>query len=333
MGRHRGRLCPKCRGRRPSMSAQVFNLPDLGEGLTEADLVTWLVQEGQTIVVDQPIAEVETAKALVEVPSPYEGTVLTLHGKPGETLQVGNPLITVGGPSDTSQSTGGSAQPADKPGALSYREEEQAGIEVPQDTTDGSSGSVLIGYGTSASASSGRTRARKRASSTPNTTAPSPNGTSTKTTAPRVISPLVRQLAKQHDIDISQLAGSGPHGVILRADVQAAIEQLSSTATQTATTPSAKAPATTEALEAPSGLSISERIPLKGMRKMVAEQMVRSRSQIPEATAWLDLDVTELVNFRARLKAANPETTPSLLALIARITTSALRRYPVMNSP
>src|SRR5699024_7353811 len=296
------------------------------------DLVTWLVQEGQTIVVDQPIAEVETAKALVEVPSPYEGTVLTLHGKPGETLQVGNPLITVGGPSDTSQSTGGSAQPADKPGALSYREEEQAGIEVPQDTTDGSSGSVLIGYGTSASASSGRTRARKRASSTPNTTAPSPNGTSTKTTAPRVISPLVRQLAKQHDIDISQLAGSGPHGVILRADVQAAIEQLSSTATQTATTPSAKAPATTEALEAPSGLSISERIPVKGMRKMVADQMVRSRSQIPEATAWLDIDVTELVDLRARLKAENPQTAPSLLALIARFTTAALRRYPVMNS-
>ncbi|HIW46206.1 MAG TPA: 2-oxo acid dehydrogenase subunit E2 [Candidatus Yaniella excrementigallinarum] len=314
------------------MSAQVFNLPDLGEGLTEADLVTWLVQEGQTIVVDQPIAEVETAKALVEVPSPYEGTVLTLHGKPGETLQVGNPLITVGGPSDTPQSTDQSAQPADQPGALSYREEEQAGIEVPQDTTDGSSGSVLIGYGTSASASSGRTRARKRASSTPNTTAPSPNGTSTKTTAPRVISPLVRQLAKQHDIDISQLAGSGPHGVILRADVQAAIEQLSSTATQTATTPSAKAPATTEALEAPSGLSISERIPVKGMRKMVAEQMVRSRRQIPEATAWLDLDVTELVNLRARLKAENPETAPSLLALIARFTTTALRRYPVMNS-
>src|SRR5699024_12140687 len=115
MGRHRGRLCPKYRGRRPSMSAQVFNLPDLGEGLTEADLVTWLVQEGQTIVVDQPIAEVETAKALVEVPSPYKGTVLTLQGKPGETLQVSNPLITVGGPSNTPQSTGGAAQAANNP--------------------------------------------------------------------------------------------------------------------------------------------------------------------------------------------------------------------------
>ena len=72
------------------MSTQIFNLPDLGEGLTEADLVNWLVEEGDTIAVDQPIAEVETAKALVEVPSPYAGTVLTLHGTPGETLLVGN---------------------------------------------------------------------------------------------------------------------------------------------------------------------------------------------------------------------------------------------------
>src|SRR5699024_2229661 len=154
MGRHRGRLSPKCSGRRPSMRAQVDNLPDLREGLTEADLLTWLVHEVQTIVVDQPIAEVESAKALVEVPSPYEGTVLTLDGKPGETLQVGNPLITVGGPSDTPQSADQTSQPADQPGALSYREEEQAGIEVPEDTTDGSSGSVLIGYGTSAPAAS-----------------------------------------------------------------------------------------------------------------------------------------------------------------------------------
>jgi len=317
------------------MTTQVFNLPDLGEGLTEADLVTWLVEEGQTIAVDQPIAEVETAKALVEVPSPYEGTVLTLHGKPGETLHVGNPLITVGGPSDTPQSADQTSQPADQPGALSYREEEQAGIEVPEDTTDGSSGSVLIGYGTSAPAASGRTRARKRASQTTSTTAPSPNGTGTKTTAPRVISPLVRQLAKRHNINISQLAGSGPHGVILRADVQAAIEQSSAPVAPVAPAPTAqpdKAPGPAEAFEAPSGLNISERIPVKGMRKMVAQQMVRSRSQIPEATAWLDLDVTELVDLRARLKAQSPETAPSLLALIARFTTAALRRYPVMNS-
>ncbi|MCO7195663.1 biotin/lipoyl-containing protein, partial [Pseudonocardia sp. McavD-2-B] len=95
------------------MSAQVFTLPDLGEGLTEAELVRWLVADGDTVGVDQPVAEVETAKAVVEVPSPYAGTVLTRHGAEGETLRVGEPLVSVG------------------------------------DAGDAGSGNVLIGYGTS----------------------------------------------------------------------------------------------------------------------------------------------------------------------------------------
>lgn len=298
------------------MSTQIFNLPDLGEGLTEADLINWLVDEGQTIAVDQPIAEVETAKALVEVPSPYAGTVLTLHGKPGETLMVGNPLITVGD---------GAAQSSERPGALDYREEEQAGIEVPDEADDESSGSVLIGYGTSGGGASGRTRARKRATSPtkPQATQSAPDATSS---APRVISPLVRQLAKRNNIDVSQLSGSGQDGIIIRADVLAVIDAPADSSQPEATTADA------DNRDARSGLTIVERIPMTGVRKMVAEQMVRSRTNIPEATAWLDVDVTELVELRARLKADNPETAPSLLALIARFTTAALGRYPVMNS-
>src|SRR5699024_2515424 len=120
------------------------------------------------------------------------------------------------------------------------------------------------------------------------TTAPSPNGTGTKTTAPRVISPLVRQLAKRHNINISQLAGSGPHGVILRADVQAAIEQSSAPVAPVAPAPTAqpdKAPGPAEAFEVPCGLNISEVIPIKGIREMVTQQVVPSSSEIPEATA------------------------------------------------
>src|SRR6478672_4800031 len=122
--------------------ARVFLLPDLGEGLTEAELVAWHVSVGDEIVVDQPIAEVETAKSAVEVPSPYAGIVTELHGKPGETLDVGKPLISV-----TPLSSGAAAPVAaadDASGAASsasaeaetYREEEKAG-----------SGNVLIGYG------------------------------------------------------------------------------------------------------------------------------------------------------------------------------------------
>ena len=115
---------------------QVFTLPDLGEGLVEAELVAWLVQPGDTIAVDAPIAEVETAKATVEVPSPYAGVVVTLHAEPGTAVAVGAPLITVGAATD--------------PAAATYIEEERAG-----------SGNVLIGYGTSADRPTRRRRARQ----------------------------------------------------------------------------------------------------------------------------------------------------------------------------
>lgn len=118
------------------MSQSTFNLPDLGEGLTEAELTRWLVSEGDQIVVDQPIAEVETAKALVEVPSPYAGTVATLHGAEGQTMIVGEPLITVSTAVPVDQGSGpegvaGVPDDGPSPGALSYREEERAGMEIP----------------------------------------------------------------------------------------------------------------------------------------------------------------------------------------------------------
>src|SRR5699024_2799544 len=138
---------------------------------------------------------------------------ITLHGTTGETLLVGNPLITVGDEN---------SRPSDQPGALDYREEEQAGIAAPKEAAEEGSGNVLIGYGTTGGTASGRTRARKRPATEPTAT---PENRETHMTAPKVISPLVRQLAKRHGIDISQLAGSGQGGVVLRADVQAAIEQ------------------------------------------------------------------------------------------------------------
>lgn len=304
------------------MTTQVFALPDLGEGLTEAELVKWLVTEGDPITVDQPIAEVETAKALVEVPSPYAGTAKILHGTPGDTLHVGEPLITVATDADDD---------AERPGALDYREEERAGIEVPAEPEDGASGNVLIGYGTSGGSTTRRTRRSKRAVAVSGNGTSSPQPTSDHSSAPRVISPLVRQLAKRHDVDITQLTGSGPDGIIRRADVMAAIDQ----PTKQPDTATAQAPpsaAVPNKVEAPSGLAITERVPVTGVRKMIAEQMVRSRTTIPEATSWLDVDVTNLVELQARLKAEGPETAPSILGLIARFVTAALQRYPVLNS-
>nr|WP_109684473.1 dihydrolipoamide acetyltransferase family protein [Branchiibius hedensis] len=271
---------------------QTFLLPDLGEGLTEAEIVRWLVQEGDDIVVDQPIAEVETAKSIVEVPSPYAGRIRTRHGREGETVQVGSPLLSV---------ARGGGEPAEPPAAQAYREEEQAG-----------SGNVLIGYGTSGHATTGR---RRRA----RPPAKDDSGievAAESRAAPRVVSPLVRRLAAENDVDLTAVPGSGPRGLITKADIVRFLETAES------------APAAQPALSADPGAT---RIPLSGFRKAVSEALTRSRSEIPEATVWVDVDATALWQLRESTKQANPDS-PGLLAYLARFTVAALKQYPVLNA-
>jgi 2-oxoisovalerate dehydrogenase E2 component (dihydrolipoyl transacylase) len=172
------------------MPERTFRLPDLGEGLTEAEIVQWLVAEGDTVAVDQSIAEVETAKSVVEVPSPYAGRVATLHAVAGTVLAVGEPLITV--------------VPAEVPvAAETYREEERAG-----------SGNVLIGYGTSGASSTARRRRPRARTAAPAHPGPGPRR------VPTVISPLVRNLARTNGIDLRTVEGTGRGGMIVRADVE-----------------------------------------------------------------------------------------------------------------
>ena len=170
------------------MSRQTFTLPDLGEGLTEAQLIRWLVAPGDAVAIDAPVAEVETAKAMVEVPSPYGGVVAELHGAEGTTIAVGEPLISVD-----------SDQPA-------YLEEERAG-----------SGNVLIGYGTS-TAKNGRRRRRavRAVAAAPVEERPKAGE------RPRAASPLVRKLAKDKGIDLATVLGTGQDGLITRTDVERA---------------------------------------------------------------------------------------------------------------
>lgn len=315
---------------------KVFLLPDLGEGLTEAELVNWLVAVGDEIQVDQPIAEVETAKSMVEVPSPFAGTVAELHGEPGQTLDVGKPLISV--------SSGPGLEPAQTPvqeAAETYREEEKAG-----------SGNVLIGYGTPGGAGTARrTRARKGSASLSlvepaDTSQPSSDPDDLallRTRVPgklgAVISPLVRRMAREHGVDLGELQGSGESGLIMRRDVEAAIkptpeqeyaeleERHSAEATGVAR------PSESQLETDPrSGLSIVSRTPIRGVRKATAANMSRSRSEIPEATVWVDVDATALVEMRASLKKTDPHSTPGLLAFIARFVTAGLKKYPELNS-
>ncbi|MDQ0768054.1 2-oxoisovalerate dehydrogenase E2 component (dihydrolipoyl transacylase) [Pseudarthrobacter defluvii] len=345
---------------------RVFLLPDLGEGLTEAELVAWHVSVGDEIAVDQPIAEVETAKSAVEVPSPYAGIVAVLHGKPGETLDVGKPLISVTplgtgvGADDAapapspdgnaaSSMPSGSGRPDATPGAASsapaasaaaaetYREEEKAG-----------SGNVLIGYGTPGGhGQARRTRARKSSVAVDERTESASAELSKedelallRTRVPgklgAVISPLVRRMAREHGVDLGDISGSGDSGLIMRRDVEAALRTTSPAAApeiEPAETPKPSWLETDEkqGRDARTGLPISARTPVRGVRKAVAANMARSRSEIPEATVWVDVDATALMQLREGLKATGAEV-PGLLAFIARFVTAGLKKYPELNT-
>nr|WP_198047505.1 dihydrolipoamide acetyltransferase family protein [Kutzneria sp. 744] len=238
---------------------QLFRLPDLGEGLTEAEVLGWKVAVGDTVHVDQVVIEVETAKAAVEVPVPFEGTVLKLFAEAGAVVSVGEPLIAVGSAAEASES---------------------------------GSGNVLIGYGTKDAPSTRRRRAKVATVAKPVEPAVAQ--------APKVISPLVRKLARDNGIDIASITPSGPDAIVLRSDVEAAIAK-------------------------PGPAVDGERIPLKGMRRAIADKLSRSRREIPDATTWVDVDATELM-------AARKVIGVGVLALMARICVAGLARYPELNS-
>ncbi|MGW0839657.1 dihydrolipoamide acetyltransferase family protein [Streptomyces sp. NPDC002787] len=303
--------------------AQVleFKLPDLGEGLTEAEIVRWLVQVGDVVAIDQPVVEVETAKAMVEVPCPYGGVVTARFGEEGTELPVGAPLLTVAvGAPVTDGSTGGT-------GADSAEKSE-------------GSGNVLVGYGTGAPPAR-RRRVRPGEPIRPAVpVAPPVRSTVVETAAAPVaaperldgpvpvISPLVRRLARENGLDLRKLHGSGPEGLILRADVEHALRAATASA-QALEAPAAQ-PA---ALSAPTRAETASgtRIPLRGVRGAVADKLSRSRREIPDATCWVDADATELMNARTAMNAAGGPKI-SLLALLARICTAALARFPELNS-
>ncbi|MFE9748761.1 dihydrolipoamide acetyltransferase family protein [Saccharothrix saharensis] len=280
-----------------------FRLPDLGEGLTEGEIVTWLVSVGDQVSIDQPVVEVETAKAVVEVPCPFEGVVSARFGEPGEKLAVGAVLLTVGDP---------------EPESSEY------------------SGNVLIGYGTSRTPRRRRRESNARNASvlrsehpssalgTPEpatiptaraAAAPATGGNGTAASrpaangsAPAVISPLVRQLARENGLALDRIHGTGPGGVIRRADVE---RELAARATPTPA-PAAPAP--------------GRRIPLRGLRGAVAAKLATSRREIPEATVWVDVDATDFLAARAAMPSV------SLLALLARFTVLGLKKFPELNS-
>jgi 2-oxoisovalerate dehydrogenase E2 component (dihydrolipoyl transacylase) len=317
-----------------------FLLPDLGEGLDEAEVIAWHVTPGDRVAVDQVIAEVETAKAVVEVPVPYAGTVTVLHAEPGGTISVGQPLITV---------------TADEP-AVAFHEpgvvvREQApvtanGSGTAQAGGEEATGSVLVGYGPDAhpggAPTRGRRGRRRAAAVSPPAGPPSTGATPAGSARPRpagpgavapapsgqpgrvaVVSPIVRKEARDAGLDLTSLAGTGPAGAVSRQDVRQAVAERAARQQR----PVAAAP------DAGPGTGAGERrIPLRGARRAMADKLSRSRREIPEATVWVDVDATSLVETRRALNAADPARPVSLLALLSRFAVLGLRRYPELNA-
>jgi 2-oxoisovalerate dehydrogenase E2 component (dihydrolipoyl transacylase) len=262
-----------------------FLLPDLGEGLTEAEIISWHVKVGDHVDVDQAIVEVETAKAAVEVPVPFAGAVTKIHAASGAVVAVGQPLITV---------------TADEP-AL-WRE---PGTVTP--ALAEASGNVLIGYGTAVTPRRDRRATRQSPPRAPEPRQePAPEqelapAAASKAAALRrgpvpVISPLVRKIARDAGLDLAGVTGTGPDGLVRRDDVRRALAERD-TATPATPVPAATAVLATTAVPAVAGTAgrSERRIPLRGSRRIAAEKLTRSRREIPEATVWVDVDATGLV--------------------------------------
>ncbi len=285
-----------------------FLLPDLGEGLTDAEIVQWMVSRGDVIEVDQPVVEVETAKTLVVIPSPFAGVVTALHGGSGERIAVGSVLLTV----------------AD--GALEADPSPATASAAPQT----GSGNVLVGYGTGApSARKPRRLPRKPARPTAGAGA-SGTGTGTATEARtepgslKVASPVVRRLAGENGVDLGQVVGTGPGGTVRRVDVVNAIRASARSAEPEPSLAPAPAPA-------PDRAGSQRFIPLRGAHKTMADTLTRSRREIPEATVWVDVDATGLLAARRHL-AQSTGGPVTLLSLLARFTVLGLRKFPELNA-
>ncbi|EXJ51758.1 dihydrolipoamide acetyltransferase family protein [Microbacterium sp. MRS-1] len=287
------------------MSEQIFHLPDVGEGLTEAEIVQWRVAPGDTVEVNDVLVEIETAKSLVELPSPFSGTVGELLAPEGETVTVGAPIITIGGAAADAE-TPAPAQP--EPAA------------APDD-----GGAVLVGYGTGAGATSRRKRPAERAETV-------------RASVGVVAKPPVRKLARDLGVTLAEVTPTGPAGEVTRDDVVRHAEQAS--VFRNIATPTAPAereqtiPVSAAPVPAPPVGEREEAIPVKGVRKATASGMVRSAYTAPHVSVWTDVDATRTMELVKRLKASPDfaDIKVSPLLIMARAVIWAVRRTPLIGA-
>ncbi|WP_375001608.1 dihydrolipoamide acetyltransferase family protein [Aeromicrobium sp. CTD01-1L150] len=306
-----------------------FKLPDVGEGLTEAEIVTWHVAVGDEITVNQTIVDIETAKSVVELPSPYAGTVSAIHVEEGATVPVGTPIISIGAQSEDGAER---VEPALEPTPAAQSEPGSAGAGRQ---------SVLVGYGPRADSSrrrrrrtSGQAQAADAQLEASSVAPESPEGTPGPPRPLRALAkPPVRKLAKDHGIDLTEVPCDGP--VVSRADVEAFIAARDGVDT-------AGPPGAQRGARGPAEMGTETRIPVKGVRKVTAQAMVSSAFTAPHVTEWVTLDVSATMALVERLKASREFRDPSAgsgqrvkvspTLVVARAVCLALRRTPELNA-
>jgi pyruvate dehydrogenase E2 component (dihydrolipoamide acetyltransferase) len=317
------------------VSEEIFLLPDVGEGLVEAEIVEWKVQVGDVVALNQPLVDIETAKATVELPSPYAGTIVTLHGNPGDVMEVHQPLITfeVGG----TGATKAKAKTSTKPTPTATIDEPVAEV-----ASDEGRQAVLVGYGV-ANEEGVATRKHRRQGAAPSAPVEAPPSaaaavTSSPGLAPRSTPP-VRLYAKQHGVDVAALQGTGPDGLITREDVE---RVLNASATPTASTrvstpitgPTTSSRFVGREIESWSSGPKEERIAVKGVLRSMSEAMVQSAFSAPHAVVWVRVDATRTVELLESLKKhpglAGVRLSP--LTITALAVCDAARNFPGINS-
>ena len=279
--------------------AREFKLPDIGEGLTEAEIVRWLVGVGDHVDADQPIVEVETDKAVVEIPSPYAGVVLEQGGAEGQVIEVGDVLVVIGDPGERP------APEPDKPESESRPDDRE-----DESTPVTASVSPIVGT------------LSEEAETIEPTQETAQQGSEQSIKA----LPVVRKLARDNEVDLSAIEGSGPHGRITREDVEAVIASRAEVITE---------PEPVDTPEVPPGddsrLGADRRESMSRLRRTIAANMSKSWSEIPHVTTFDDVDATRLLEVREALGDRHGESIP-IEALVIKAVIPALRAFPQFNA-
>jgi len=308
----------------PMSRIKEFTLPDLGEGLTEGEILSWLVKVGDTIELNQPIVEVETAKAAVEIPAKWAGVVTRIFHEAGTTVEVGAPIVAI----DTDPSAGALPEPSAESLAAVEVAPAEGAVEpgLIGGPAPGGRTAVLVGYGPRTTTAKRRPRVGTPPAQPPvSAPAPAPEPEPTPPVAPAngrggpvLAKPPVRKLARDLGVDLTTIVGSGPQGSVTRDDVQQAAAQ-----------PAAASPAP-QVFDA----DRERRIPVKGVRKLTAENMVASAFTAPHVTEFLTVDVTRSMKALEKIKGRREfsEVRVSPLLLVAKAVLLAVGRHPMVNS-